>query len=207
MSSYKLMWSLSCAGLVISTFLFLMLCTNAVRDTQGSRLGVTTTCDLVPSLTDGSKFCIAYWTAIAVYIISRLAAPMAAANLATSSEVLGRANAAYYRRQSESCQFVNHACDLMAAIPLVWGFVLMLRGKSDGEICLDLARVTPAVMSSELLGSVIGLMVHESGYPDITGRWKRVFGKSSSKTVRREALGKTGWQLLSQDGKDRLERG
>ena len=78
LASYKIMWSMLCAGLVISAFLFLILFTDVLRDTKGSQLGVSTTCDAVPSLMEISLLSVVYWTAVALYVIARLAAPIAA---------------------------------------------------------------------------------------------------------------------------------
>lgn len=204
--SSKFLWLISCAGLVCSGFLFLILgSTNVLRERKGSRLGGSTTCDVVPGLTDGSDFSIAYWTVIALYIISKLVARKAVANMVASSEALGHADAAYFRRLSEHFIALRDAGVLMVLIMLGGLFVLMVRGNCDAEICFNVALAMPAVMSWSLPAFIVGAVFLENWYRLIVGLGKSVSSRSSSKKEQREAVGKTGWELLSQDEKDTLE--
>ena len=206
LTSSKFLWLISCAGLVCSGFLFLILgSTNVFRERKGSRLGGSTTCDVVPGLTDGSDFSIAYWTVIALYIISKLVARKAVANMVASSEALGHADAAYFRRLSEHFIALRDAGVLMVLIMLGGLFVLVVRGNCDVEICLNVALAMPAVMSWSLPAFIVGAVFLENWYRLIVGLGKSVSSRSSSKKEQREAVGKTGWELLSQDEKDTLE--
>ena len=183
-----------------------MLSIDVLRDTKGGELGVDTTCDIVPSLTDGSVFSVVYWIAVALYFFARLAAPLAAENVAGLSKVLGRcADAAYYRRQSQ-----HRVVVLVAIEALSMGFVSMVLGKISGEsdagdACLRVALAMPMLMSWSFLGSVGSEVFLESGYGSLVGLWKRIASMLSLKKERREAVGKRGWELLSQDEKKKLE--
>lgn len=195
LSFTKGMWSTSCTGLAVSGVLFLTLLTNLLRDTKGGLLGGNTTCDLVHSLTDSSKFSVVFWIAVVVQLISRIVVSMAVANLAALSEVLGRDDAAYYRHQSESLVFMYTAGPIWGDIMLLRAFTLMVGGKCDGEDCLNLALGTLAVMSWAMLVSIAGILFLEIGYRVVVGQ---------DEEQREEAI-QSGWALLSQEEKDTFE--
>ncbi len=205
----KFLWVRSCAGLVFSGFLFLILSlsvtSDVFRDSKGLQLGPSTQCDSVPSLTDGSDFSVEYWVTVGLYIILRLVATMAVSNVAALSEELGHADAAYYKRQNECCKRVNGACDLVAAIAIVWDVVLVVQGRCDGWTCLNLALATPMAINWYLLASIFGVLFWESGYQVLVGQWRRSARMLSWKKERREAVGEGGSELLSQDKKDALQ--
>ena len=94
LACYKRAWLASVFGLVASGFLFLILFTNLLRDTEESHLGVRTKCGVVPSVTDVSKFSVIFWAAIAVDIVSKSAAVIVVANVAMLSKALYKDNAA-----------------------------------------------------------------------------------------------------------------
>lgn len=187
LSFNKGMWSTSCTGLAVSGVLFLTLLTNLLRDTKGGLLGGNTTCDLVPSLTDSSKFSVVFWIAVVVQLISRIVVSMAVANLAALSEVLGRDDAAYYRHQSESLVFMYTAGPIWGDIMLLRAFTLMVGGKCDGEDCLKLALGTLAVMSWAMLVSIAGIHFLEIGYRVMVGQ---------DEEQREEAI-QSGWASVS----------
>ncbi|KAL9074696.1 MAG: hypothetical protein Q9161_002065 [Pseudevernia consocians] len=205
---YKLTWLMSCAGLVLSGFLFLILFlilnTDIFRDSKGVQLGTSTACDVVPSLTDGSEFSVLYWTAVVLYLSLRLVASAAATNVAALSEGLGRADAAYYRCQSEYCIIVNRACTIVATEGLAYGFVLMVRGSCDGGTCPKLAVATSAIMCWSSLVSIFGILFFESGRI-VVGQWKRLARMLSWEKGLREVAGKRVWELLRQDERDAFE--
>ncbi|CAF9938326.1 MAG: hypothetical protein ALECFALPRED_007603 [Alectoria fallacina] len=201
---YKRVWSVSLFGLLVSGFLFLILFTTAVRDTVEARLGVITACDLVPSLTDGSKFSTVWWAAVAVENILKPTAVMAVVNIARMSKALHEADAAYYERLNEYSRLGVRTGAVMAANPLAWGLFLVMRGECDGEICLNLVLATGAVTSWTFLASITWALFLESGYKVMVGQWKRVLSRLSSKD-QREAVGKSGWELLGRDEKGKLE--
>ncbi len=205
----KFLWATSCAGLVFNGFLFLILSlsvtTDVFRESRGPQLGPSTQCDSVPSLTDGLDFSVEYWVTVGLYIILRLVATMAVSNVAALSEELGHADAAYYKRQNECCICVNGACDLVAAIAIVWDFMLVVQGRCDGWTCLNLALAAPTAMSWYLLASISGVLFWECGYQVIMDPWKRVARMLSWKKEQPGAVGKGGLELLSQDKKDALQ--
>ena len=205
---HKLMWLMSWAGLVVCGFLFLILIliqnTHVFRDGKGVQVGTRTACDVVPSLTDGSGFSLLYWTAVVLSVSLRLVASTAATNVAALSEGLGRADAAYYRCQSEYCIVVNRACAVVATEWLVYGFGLMVRPRCDGGTCPKLAVATSAIMSWSSLVFMFAVLFFESGRV-VVGRWKRIARTLSWKKEVREMAGKRAWELLSQDEKDALE--
>ena len=205
LSMNKRLWSTCCAGLAVSGVLFLILLTNLLRDTKESRLGTKSTCDSVPRVTDGSIFSVVFWIAFYVHVDSRIAAPMAAANAAALSEAVSPADAAYYRRQNEFPGLVNVAGAVLGTIVFGWDFLLTLRGKCGGGKCLNLALGTLAVMSWALLASIVGTHFLESGCRVMVGQWKRGSSVISSKKEEREEVGKSGWDLLTQDEKHTFE--
>ena len=170
LASYKRTWSILCAGLGISAFLLLILFTDVLRDTKGDQLGVSITCDPVPSLTDISPLSVVYWTAVALYVIARLAAPIATERAAALSQVLGRcADAAYYRRQSRHRIVVNEAGGFVVLEALTIGFVAMVQGDIrcvgvTGDRCLRVALMTPMVMCWRFLGSTVSVLFLGSEY-------------------------------------------
>ncbi len=205
----KFLWVRSCAGLVFSGFLFLTLSlsvsTDVFRDSKGPQLGPSTQCDSVPSLTDGSDFSVEYWVTVGLYIIFRLVATTAVSNVAALSEGLGHADAAYYKRQSKCCKRVNGACDLVAAIAIVWDVVLVVQRRCDGWTCLNLALATPMAINWYLLASISGVSFWESGCQVLVGQWKRVARMLSWRKEQPGTVGKGGSELLSQDKKDVLQ--
>lgn len=76
-----------------------------------------------------SVLSVVYWTAVALYIIVRLAAPIATEKAASLGHVLGRsADAAYYRRQSRHRIIVNEAGVRVGFEVLTIGFVAVVQG-------------------------------------------------------------------------------
>lgn len=204
-SYYKRVWSVSLFGLIVSGFLFLILFTDAVRDTAEARLGVITTCALVPSLTDYSKFSAVWRAAVAVENISKSTAVLAVVRMARLSKARHEPDAAYYERLHEYSRLGFRTGAVMAANPLAWGLFLVVRGECDGEICLNLALATWAVMSWTFLASIAWALFLESGYRVMVGQWKKVSSRFSLKKDQREAVGTSGWELLGRDEKGRLE--
>ncbi|CAD6593802.1 MAG: hypothetical protein ASARMPREDX12_007677 [Alectoria sarmentosa] len=204
-SYYKRVWSGSLFGLIVSGFLFLILFTDVVRDTAEARLGVITTCALVPSFMDGSKFSAVWLTAVAVEGISKSTAVLAMVSIARFSKARHEPDAAYYERLLECSRLGFRIGAVMAANPLAWGLFVVVRGECDGEICLNLALATWAVMSWTFLASIAWAVFLESGYRVMVGQWKKASSRFSLKIDQREAVGKSGWQLLGRDEKGRLE--
>ena len=195
LACYKRVWSVAVFGLVMSGFLFLLLFTNVLRDTEESQLGVKTKCDVVPSVTDMTTFSVIFWIAVAVDIVSKSAAVMVVANVAMLSKALYQVNAAYWKRLNECSRVGSCVGAAMATIPLHWGILLMIRGKCGGGICLDLGLATLAVMNWTLLSSIVGALVLESGYQAIAGLWKVVSDILMSKRRSREVRENSGWEL------------
>ena len=195
LACYKRVWSVALFGLVMSGFLFLILFTNVLRDTEGSQLGVKTKCDVVPSVKDISIFSVIYWIAVAVDIVSKSAAVMVVANVAMLSKVLYKDNAAYWKRLNEYSRIGSCVGAAMTTIPLHWGILLMIRGKCGGGICLNLGLATLAVMNWTLLSSIVSALILESGHKAIAGQWKVVSDILMSKRRSREVREKNGWEL------------
>ena len=195
LACYKRVWSVAVFGLVMSGFLFLILFTNVLRDTEESQLGVKTKCDVVPSVTDITTFSVIYWIAVAVDIVSKSAAVMVVANVAMLSKALYKVNAAYWERLNEYSRVGSCVGAAMATIPLYRGILLMIRGDCGGGICLDLGLATLAVMNWTLLSSIVGALVLESGYKAIAGQWKVVSDILMSKRRSREVRENGGWEL------------
>lgn len=195
LACYKRVWSVAVFGLAMSGFLFLILFTNVLRDTGESQLGVKTKCDVVPSVTDITTFSVIYWIAVAVDIVSKSAAVMVVANVATLSKALYKVDTAYWKRLNEYSRVGGCVGAAMATIPLHWGILLMIRGKCGEGICLDLGLATLAVMNWTLLSSIVGALVLESGYKAIAGQWKVVSDILMSKRRSREVRENSGWEL------------
>ena len=164
LACYKRVWWASVFGLILSGTFFLVLFTNLLRDTQASRLGTKTRCDLLPSLTDVSKISVMFWTAVTVDILSRSVEVMAVLNVAMLSETLLRDDRAHWQRLYEYSRFGNYAGAAMASIPLLWVFFLTVRGKCDGHVCLDLGFATLAVLTWTLLASIVAARILKSWY-------------------------------------------
>ena len=119
---------------------------------------------------DTSLLSVVYWTAVTLYVIARLAAPIAAGKAAALSQVLGRcADAAYYRRQSQHRIVVNEAGVLVVVEALTIGFVSMVQGNIrcegvTGYRCLWVALMTPMVMCWRFLGSTVSVLFLRSKY-------------------------------------------
>lgn len=179
--------------------------TNVLRDSNGARAGGITTCGLIVFLADGSRFSGVYWTAVVVDIIPKSVAVIAVVNVAALSEVLSRADAAYYQRLNEYFMVGLYAGAAIAVFPLGWGIVLVVWEKWNGEFCLNLALGTLVVMGWTLLASFVGALFLNSGSAAIAGQWKMVSSRRSQKKERREVRVKSGGELLGQDEKDTIE--
>lgn len=202
LACYKRLWSVSLFGLIVSGFLFLILFTNAVRERRGDLLGSSTRCDYVPSIADLSTFSIVFWTAVVVDLISKLAAILAVTKMETLSKALHKADAAYYTRLNYYQRVGFHAGAAMATVPLFCGFVLMVRGKCEGELCLNLGLSPLAVVSWTLLVSIIGAQFPADGRMAILGGGRRISTMLLSKKERREVAVKSDCELLGEGEQD-----
>ena len=200
---YRRAWVVSIFGLTVSGFLFLSLFTNAFRDSKGGQVGVNTGCDLVPSLTDGSKFSVVYWTAVAIDFVSRSAAVLAVVTEAALSEGMYQDAVAHWKRLYEYSRIGNYAGGALATIPL---HMLMVRGNCENDAYLNLGLATLAVMSWTLLASIAVALFLERGHRAILGQWKAISNALTARKQLREKQGKNSWVIRRQDAKNTLER-
>ena len=199
---YRRAWSFSIFGLTVSGLLFLSLFTNVFRDREGGQVGVNTGCDSVPSLTDGSKFSVVYWTAVAIDIVSRLAAVLAVVTEAALSEGMYKGAVARWKRLYEYSKIGNYAGGALATIPL---HMLMVRGNCENDAYLNLGLTTLAVMSWTLLASIAVALFLERGCRAILGQWKAISNALTSRKQLREKRGENGWVIRGQDAENTLE--
>ena len=192
LARYKRLWWVSILGLLMSGFIFLVLFTDLLRDTVGSRLGIRTKCDLVPSLTDASKFSIIFWIAVAMDIVSRAAAGETVVKVVTLSETLHENDAAYWKRLYHYSIFGISAGGAIASVLLSGLLFLTIRGKCDGDSCLYLKLASLAVFTYTLLACIAGALLLENGYRAIAGLRKIVSGMSMRKNRSQEVPEKSG---------------
>ena len=192
LARYKRLWWVSILGLLVSGILFLVLFTDLLRDRVGSQLGIKTECDLVPSLTDASKFSIIFWIAVAMDIVSRAAAGETVVKVVTLSEALHTDDAAYWKRLYHVSIFGISAGAAIASVFLSWLLFLTIRGKCESDPCLYLKLASLAVFTWTLLACIAGALLIEYGYRAIAGLRKIVSGMLMRKKRSQEVPEKSG---------------
>lgn len=205
LACYNCTWSVSLLGLIASGFLFLMLFTNVVQETEGHQLGCTTRCNSVPSITKVSKFSVIFWIAVVVDIISKSAAMLAVENMAILSKALHRADAAYFTCLNEYLEVGIHAGATMASIPLGCDFLLEMRWKCEDYFCLNFALAALAIMSWTFLASTVGAHFLADRCMAIESDWGRISSILSSNNERREPALESDCELLGQSEQDTVD--